>query len=76
MEKLIKEILEKEIRPALQRDGGDLEFVKVEKDGKVKIRLTGSCHGCPFAQMTIKNGIERILKKRVPDVTEVEAVNM
>jgi len=76
MKEKIKEILEKEIRPALQRDGGDLEFVEVDKEGKVKVRLTGSCHGCPFAQMTMKNGIERILKERVPEVTEVVAVNL
>ncbi len=61
------------IRPALQADGGDVELVEV-KDGIVKVRLTGACGGCPMSQMTLKMGIERILKKEVPEVKEVQAV--
>lgn len=61
------------IRPALQRDGGDVELVAVEDD-VVKIRLTGACGGCPMSQMTLKMGIERILKKEVPEIKEVVAV--
>ncbi len=61
------------IRPALQADGGDVELVEV-KDGVVKVRLTGACGGCPMSQMTLKMGIERILKKEVPEVKEVQAV--
>ncbi len=61
------------IRPALQADGGDVELVEV-KDGVVKVRLTGACGGCPMSQMTLKMGIERILKKEVPEVKEVQAL--
>jgi Fe-S cluster biogenesis protein NfuA len=61
------------IRPALQADGGDVEFVDVV-DGIVKVRLTGACGGCPMSQMTLKMGIERRLKKEVPEVKSVEAV--
>lgn len=62
------------IRPALQADGGDVELVDVTKDGIVKVKLTGACGGCPMAQMTLKNGIERILKEEVPQIKSVEAV--
>ena len=60
------------IRPALVADGGDLELVDVN-DGVVKIKLTGACAGCPMSQMTLKNGIERILRQEVPEVKEVVA---
>jgi len=63
----------KEIRPALQADGGDVELVEVEGD-IVKVRLTGACGGCPMSQMTLKQGIERHIKKIVPEVRSVEAV--
>ena len=62
-----------EIRPYLQRDGGDVELIEVE-NGVVRVRLTGACDGCPMAAMTIKNGIERILKDELPEVKAVEAV--
>ena len=61
------------IRPALRADGGDVELVDVE-NGKVKLRLTGACAGCPMSQMTLKMGIERELKKHIPEVEEVVAV--
>lgn len=64
----------KEIRPSLQADGGDVELVDVTDDGVVKVKLTGSCGTCPFAMMTLKAGIERILKQEVPQVKEVQAV--
>jgi len=64
----------KKIRPALQGDGGDVELVDVGQDGVVKVRLTGACGGCPMSQMTLKMGIERLLKKEVPEVKSVEAV--
>ena len=63
-----------QVRPALQRDGGDVELVEVTDEGVVKVRLTGACHGCPMAQMTLQMGIERVLKTLVPEVTSVEAV--
>ena len=62
------------VRPQLQADGGDAEIVEVTDDGVVKLRLTGACGGCPMSQMTLKMGIERILKDRVPSVKSVEAV--
>ena len=62
-----------EIRPMLQADGGDVELVEVE-GGVVKVRLQGACAGCPMSQMTLKNGIERILKEKIPEIESVEAV--
>ena len=62
------------VRPQLQADGGDAEIVEVTDDGIVKLRLTGACGGCPMSQMTLKMGIERILKDKVPSVKSVESV--
>ena len=62
------------IKPALQADGGDVELVEVTPDGVVKVRLTGACAGCPMSQMTLKMGIEKELKKEVPEVKEVVSV--
>jgi len=63
------------VRPSLQADGGGVELVEAEdKTGIVRIRLTGHCAGCPMSQMTLKNGIERILKQEVPEVKTVLAV--
>ncbi|MDH4196296.1 MAG: NifU family protein [Candidatus Aminicenantes bacterium] len=73
MKEKIEQALNK-IRPALQADGGDVELVSVENDGTIKVRLKGACGGCPMSQMTLKMGIERILKKEVPEVKAVEAV--
>jgi Fe-S cluster biogenesis protein NfuA len=61
------------IRPLLQRDGGDVELVEVV-EGVVKVRLQGACAGCPMSQMTLKNGIERLLKQEIPEVESVESV--
>jgi Fe-S cluster biogenesis protein NfuA len=63
------------VRPQLQADGGDAELVDVTDEGIVKLRLTGACGGCPMSQMTLKMGIERILKEKVPSVKSVEAVS-
>jgi Fe-S cluster biogenesis protein NfuA len=63
-----------EIRPALEADGGDVELVEVSDDGVVRVRLTGACHGCPMGMQTLKMGIERTLKQRVPQVKEVVGV--
>ncbi len=73
---MIKEKVEEalnKIRPVLVADGGNVELVDVE-DGVVKVKLTGACGGCPMSQMTLKMGIERHLKKEVPEVKEVVAV--
>lgn len=59
------------IRPAIQGDGGDLEFVSVSDEGVVQVRFHGACVGCPSASMTLTQGVERILKERVPQVTKV-----
>jgi Fe-S cluster biogenesis protein NfuA len=61
------------IRPMLERDGGSVELVRVVGT-TVEVRLTGACKGCPMSQMTLKAGIERIVKQEVPQVTEVVAV--
>ena len=63
-----------DVRPHLQRDGGDVELVEVTDEGLVKVRLTGACHGCPMAQMTLKNGIEKSLKQEIPGVKSVVSV--
>lgn len=63
-----------EIRPNLQADGGDIELVDVTEDGVVKVRLRGACSGCPGAAMTLKMGVERVLKSRIPQVQRVENV--
>jgi Fe-S cluster biogenesis protein NfuA len=72
----MKEKVEKalnDVRPSLQADGGDVELVDIENN-IVKVRLKGACAGCPMSQMTLKQGIERYLKKLVPDIVSVESV--
>ncbi len=74
--KELKEALEEalaKIRPFLKRDGGDIELVEVT-GGVAKVRLTGACKGCPMSQMTLKQGVERVLLKEVPGLKEVQAV--
>jgi Fe-S cluster biogenesis protein NfuA len=68
----VEAVLE-QIRPSLQADGGDIQLVSV-KDGIVSVKLQGHCAGCPMSQMTIKNGVERILKSQIPEVKEVVSV--
>ncbi|MBA7638783.1 Fe/S biogenesis protein NfuA [subsurface metagenome] len=68
----VEEVLNK-IRPQLMADGGNVELVEVN-DGTVKVKLTGACGGCPMASMTLKMGIERILKQEIPEIKEVVAV--
>jgi Fe-S cluster biogenesis protein NfuA len=62
------------IRPAVQADGGDIELVNVDANGVVQIRFHGACHGCPSSTMTLQDGIERNLRKQVPQVTQVVPV--
>lgn len=73
MREKVEEVLAK-VRPALQKDGGDVELVEVTGDGVVRVRLTGACKGCPMARMTLKGGIERVLLKEIPELKSVEAV--
>lgn len=70
LESKVKEALDA-FRPQLQADGGDMEFVSLDADKKVHLRLTGSCGACPMATMTLKMGVERFLKETCPEVTEV-----
>jgi Fe-S cluster biogenesis protein NfuA len=72
VEKRVQNALD-EIRPQIQADGGDIEFVSVEKQ-TVKVRLQGHCAGCPMSAMTLKQGVEALVKKRVPEILRVEAV--
>jgi Fe-S cluster biogenesis protein NfuA len=69
MKEKVQAVLNK-IRPMLQADGGDVELIDVE-DGVVKVRLQGACAGCPMSQMTLKNGIEKLLKNDIPEVQSV-----
>ena len=62
-----------ELRPQLQADGGNIELVDIE-GGVVKVRLTGACAGCPMSQMTLQWGVERYLKKKLPEINKVEAI--
>ena len=62
------------VRPMLEADGGNVELVEVTADGVVKLKLKGSCGCCPMSQMTLKMGIERIIKQEVPEVKEVVAI--
>ena len=63
-----------DVRPSLQADGGDIEFVDLTEEGLVTVRLMGACNGCPMAQMTLKQGVEQYLKEKVPGVSSVESV--
>lgn len=73
MREKVESVLDK-VRPMLQGDGGDVELVDITDSGVVQVRLTGACKGCPMSQMTLKNGIERIVLKEIPEVKAVEAV--
>ena len=74
LEEKVKDIIDS-IRPNLQGHGGDIELVGVDKDNSVRVRLQGACHGCPGATMTLKMGVERILKENIPEVKQVIAVS-
>ena len=73
-EEQVKNIIDA-IRPNLQSHGGDIELVGVDEDNTVRVRLKGACSGCPGAQMTLKMGVERLLKEKIPEVKEVVAVD-
>lgn len=73
MKDKVQKVLD-QIRPALQADSGDVELVNVPDDGKVKVRLKGACHGCPMSQMTLKNGIEKEIKRVIPKIKSVVSV--
>ncbi len=69
----LESVLDK-VRPAIQADGGDVELVNIREDNVVEVRLKGACNGCPMATLTLKAGIERIVKEEMPEVVEVISV--
>ncbi|RZN62965.1 NifU family protein [Methanonatronarchaeum sp. AMET6-2] len=73
MKEKVKSLIDQDIRPKLQMDGGDIELVDIE-DKVVKVRLTGACAGCPMSQITLQNTVEQYLKSEVPEIESVESV--
>ena len=73
LEKRVKNILE-QVRPYLQADGGDVKFVELTDDMVVMVELTGACGSCPYSTMTLKNGIESVMKKSIPEIKAVEQI--
>ena len=73
MKEQVEKVLDK-IRPSLVADGGNVQLIDVGDDGVVKVKLVGACAGCPMSQMTLKMGIEKLLKKEIPEVKEVVSV--
>lgn len=73
MKKRVKNILE-QVRPYLQADGGDVKFVELTDDMVVMVELTGACGSCPYSTMTLKNGIESVMKKSIPEIKSVEQI--
>ncbi len=73
LEEKVKKAIE-DVRPSLQADGGDIEFVSLSEAGIVSVKLTGACGSCPMSQMTLKLGVEKYLKKEIPEVVEVVSV--
>ena len=73
MEEKIQKIIEEKVRPALKMDGGDIEFVGLDGNN-VKVRLTGACHGCPSAAMTLQMGVMRVLQAEIPEIESVVSV--
>jgi len=69
----VQEVINK-VRPSLQADGGDCELINIRDDGVIEVRLQGACQGCPMATLTLKAGIERVLKEEIPEVKEVISV--
>ena len=75
LERKVKNVLE-QIRPYLQSDGGDIRFISMTEDNVVNVELMGACGSCPYSLITLKNGVETAIRKAIPDVKAVEAVNM
>ena len=73
LEEKVKEIINR-LRPSLQQDGGDIEFVELTSENVVRVRLQGACGTCPHAKMTLKNGVESTLKQYIPEIVRVEDV--
>jgi Fe-S cluster biogenesis protein NfuA len=75
LERKVMNVLE-QIRPYLQSDGGDIKFVSMTEDNVVNVELTGACGSCPYSIITLKNGVETAIKKAIPDIKAVEAINV
>lgn len=75
LQKKVRNVLD-QIRPYLQQDGGDIEFVSLTDDNVVNVELTGACGSCPYSIITLKNGVETAVKKAIPEIKSVEAVNI
>ena len=71
----VKNVID-QIRPYLQADGGDIHFVELTEDNVVNVELQGSCGSCPFSRMTLKNGVEEAMRKALPEIKPVEALNI
>jgi Fe-S cluster biogenesis protein NfuA len=75
LETKVRNVIE-QIRPYLQADGGDISFVELTTDNVVNVELQGACGSCPFSRMTLKNGVEDAMRKAIPEIKSVEAINM
>lgn len=75
LETKVRNVIE-QIRPYLQADGGDISFVELTSDNVVNVELQGACGSCPFSRMTLKNGVEDAMRKALPEIKSVEAINM
>lgn len=75
LEKKARNVLD-QIRPYLQQDGGDIEFVNITDDGILNVELRGACGSCPYSIITLKNGVETAVKKAIPEIRSVEAINV
>ncbi|NCC74462.1 MAG: NifU family protein [Sphingobacteriia bacterium] len=71
----VKNVID-QIRPYLQNDGGDIEFIELTDNNIVNVRLLGACGSCPYSTMTLKNGVENAMKRAIPEIQSVEAVNL
>lgn len=70
----IEDVLNNRVRPSLQADGGDIKLIDVNDDGIIKVKLTGTCSGCSMSTMTLKMGVEKILKQNIPEIIKIESV--
>jgi Fe-S cluster biogenesis protein NfuA len=75
LENKVRNVID-QIKPYLQQDGGDIEFVSLTEDYIVNVNLLGACGSCPFSTMTLKNGVEQAVKKAIPEIKSVEAINL
>lgn len=75
LENKVRNVID-QIRPYLQQDGGDIEFINITEDNVVKVKLLGACGSCPYSTMTLKNGVEQAVRKALPEIKSVEAINL